>query len=204
MTMLLSKRHQSIVTEHEFVSEEVIGVFNVGHKHWILIIIKFNTNEIVVVDPLGETGITIKNIFSSWMTFLKLKGDPQLNLWRVSTLKHPKQQDSDSCGVYCLMFAEKYAGGICLDFESSKPQELVFAYRQKILQTIIQNPDETLILKLCRICSGEEPRGKKRSQDIDWIGCEKCGMFWCHFICMKTSDTYSKFIAKKWICRFCS
>lgn len=34
------------------------------------------------------------------------------------------------------------------------------------------------------------------------IWCEKCGMFWCHFICMKTSDTYSKFIAEK--CRFCS
>ena len=42
-------------------------------------------------------------LFLFFSTFLKLKGHPQLNLWKVSTLKHSKQQDSDSCGVFCFM-----------------------------------------------------------------------------------------------------
>lgn len=29
--------------------------------------------------------------------------------------------------------------------------------------------DEILILKLCRICGGEELCGKKKSKDIDWV-----------------------------------
>lgn len=29
--------------------------------------------------------------------------------------------------------------------------------------------DETLILKLCQICGGEEPRGEKKSKEIDWV-----------------------------------
>lgn len=29
--------------------------------------------------------------------------------------------------------------------------------------------DETLILKLCRICCEEEPRGRKRDKEIDWV-----------------------------------
>ena len=34
---------------------------------------------------------------------------------------------------------------------------------------IIDITDETLILKLCRICCEEEPRGRKRNKEIDWV-----------------------------------
>ena len=45
----------------------------------------------------------LNKLFLFFSTFLKLKCDPQLNLWKVSSLKLSKQQDSDSCGVFCLM-----------------------------------------------------------------------------------------------------
>ena len=81
------------------------------------------------------------NIFTQlfFSTFLKLKGDPQLNLWKVSTLKHSKQQDSDSCGVFCLMVSN-----FCLRKKSLN----VFSIWKPILTFVThssQAPDEKVL-----------------------------------------------------------
>jgi hypothetical protein len=75
-------------------------------------------------------------LFLFFSTFLKLKGHPQLNLWKVSTLKHSKQQDSDSCGVFCLMVSI---------FDLRKKSLSVFSIWKPILTFVnhsSQAPDE--------------------------------------------------------------
>lgn len=36
------------------------------------------------------------------------------------------------------------------------------------------------------------------------VGCDDCGLFWCHFSCMKMSSSYHDFIQQKWSCCVCS
>lgn len=200
LAMLLSKRNQGAVTDFEFVSEEAFGVYNIGRKHWVLVIFNFKSRELVVMDPLGELAITLRTIFTSWINYLKLKNDPHHHQWQVLTKKHPKQQDSTSCGVYCLMFADKYIASESMDFRTNV--ESIASFRQNILQTILENPDEDLLLKICRICCLKDPRSK--AKEVNWVGCDRCGMFWCHFECMKVKNTtFSTFHSKEWFCRFC-
>jgi hypothetical protein len=78
-------------------------------------------------------------LFLFFSTFLKLKGHPQLNLWKVSTLKHSKQQDSDSCGVFCFMVSI---------FDLRKKSLSVFSIWKPILTFVnhsSQTPDEKVL-----------------------------------------------------------
>lgn len=71
-----------------------------GYLHFS---VKLNRSDLEIF--INKEVMSHNLIWESWFfkAFLKLRGDPQGDLWTLSTLNHTKQQDSDSCGVYCLM-----------------------------------------------------------------------------------------------------
>lgn len=120
--------------------------------------------------------------------------------WDIGTVPHTKQMDSTSCGLFCLMFAEKYVKNEALTFQIDK--SVMEAYKRHMVDTLIQNVDETLVLKLCRICSMTTP--KKKNADAQWVGCDECGMYWVHFCCLQTKNSFSQLISSKWVCDLCT
>lgn len=120
--------------------------------------------------------LLLNKLFLFCSTFLKLKGDPQLNLWKVSTLKHSKQQDSDSCGVFCLMVSI-----FCLQ----KKFLSVFSIWKPILTFVTHNhssqaPDEK-VLRTYPPCLGEITTSIFWSfywnHDIENDFCLECNLF---------------------------
>ncbi|XP_056007382.1 uncharacterized protein LOC125672780 isoform X3 [Ostrea edulis] len=153
--------------------------------------------RLTVLDPLGESKMTMQCILSTWKNFLRIsKKNTSLSCgnWYVNTIPHTKQQDSSSCGIFCLMFVEKLLEEEALFFNTCS--DAITAFRVKVASRIIENQDDETLHSLCRICQKTDSmKGKLRY--IDWVGCDDCGLFWCHFSCMKMSSSYHDFIQQK-------
>ncbi|XP_056007375.1 uncharacterized protein LOC125672780 isoform X2 [Ostrea edulis] len=183
--------------KYEISSPLLMGFYNIGRRHWVLIMISCIEKRLTVLDPLGESKMTMQCILSTWKNFLRIsKKNTSLSCgnWYVNTIPHTKQQDSSSCGIFCLMFVEKLLEEEALFFNTCS--DAITAFRVKVASRIIENQDDETLHSLCRICQKTDSmKGKLRY--IDWVGCDDCGLFWCHFSCMKMSSSYHDFIQQK-------
>nr|XP_022287307.1 uncharacterized protein LOC111100026 isoform X5 [Crassostrea virginica] len=207
-SMVMSAHLHDGTVDCEISSQYLLGFFNLGRCHWVLIVIDCRSSTIYVLDPLGETSKLLKSVLGNWRNYLKSsKYNTSLaeSPWAVQTLPHVKQQDSNSCGIFCLMFAEKMLHGNDLVFPCNNA--VVASFRRKVVSLIIQNQDLTVLMGLCRICR-QSQRHRERQEEINWVGCDECGQFWCHFLCLKAhfkiSEDFNQFSQRKWKCCVCS
>lgn len=92
---------------------ECLAVVNEGGDHWILLIINWTEQKIVYINPLGECQSSLQLYCQRWYDFLDKRSEEGLDKslprpWRMMTVPHQKQNDSVSCGIYVLKFAEQY------------------------------------------------------------------------------------------------
>ncbi|XP_026015157.1 sentrin-specific protease-like [Astatotilapia calliptera] len=76
--------------------------------HWILVIVNISAQKILLIDPMGNEGVYDRKILHNWRNFLRMRGHEDTMEWQLQTMQHNNQQDSSSCGVLLLKFAEHY------------------------------------------------------------------------------------------------
>ncbi|KAK6477815.1 lysine-specific demethylase 5B-like [Huso huso] len=69
------------------------------HHHWTLVVIYPREKKALYLNPLGENAWQIEKCKAVTRAFLRKKGWT-MSRWECSTVPHPKQQDSVSCGVF--------------------------------------------------------------------------------------------------------
>ncbi|MED6246044.1 hypothetical protein ATANTOWER_012095 [Ataeniobius toweri] len=69
--------------------------------HWILAAIYHSERRSVVLDPMGNDSLKIKQCLTFTRAFVRKRG-LSVSRWTASTLPHSLQKDSTSCGVFVL------------------------------------------------------------------------------------------------------
>ncbi|XP_061186890.1 uncharacterized protein LOC133195018 [Saccostrea echinata] len=108
----------SIIKDHVQSSEKkcrvleydsIIGVYH-QRGHWDLVIIEPKSFTVYFYNPLGETTFQCRQVLNGWRNYmgrnLFLSGQ-----WELKVKEHSKQKDGSSCGVFCLMYAERHLSG---------------------------------------------------------------------------------------------
>ncbi|CAI5692190.1 unnamed protein product [Oreochromis niloticus] len=162
--------------------EVILGIVN-EHHHWTLVVIYPQEKKSLYLDPLGETKQGIQNCLESTRAFMRKKGC-NVSRWTCDTVKHPKQVDAASCGVFALKFAEKILRKESIDFPSTK--KAINTHRLQIATTLLLETDD--LTNICHFCGEEE-----HETDNKWIQCEKC-LRWFHQLCLKSPPPEDVFI----------
>ncbi|XP_039461828.1 uncharacterized protein LOC120435772 isoform X1 [Oreochromis aureus] len=114
--------------------EVILGIVN-EHHHWTLVVIYPQEKKSLYLDPLGETKQGIQNCLESTRAFMRKKKGCNVSRWTCDTVKHPKQLDATSCGVFALKFAEKILQKESIDFPSTK--KAINTHRLQIATTLL-------------------------------------------------------------------
>ncbi|XP_078326650.1 uncharacterized protein LOC144622971 isoform X2 [Crassostrea virginica] len=157
----------------------LLAIVNRREIHWILLAIDQQYKTLLIIDPMGESRATCHLILELWINYLKKRGHDAKG-WKTNTVHHSKQQDSISCGVYCMKFAEGVVLNTSLDVATQKDN--VQEMRCNIMKTIINNQDEDT-RNFCRRCFRQEPP-KNKSKRINWVQCDGCAISWYHTDCL--------------------
>nr|XP_024660216.1 uncharacterized protein LOC101473401 [Maylandia zebra] len=171
-------RLKSKPMEHEVI----LGIVN-EHHHWTLVVIYPQEKKSLYLDPLGETKQGIQNCLESTRAFMRKKGC-NVSRWTCDTVKHPKQVDATSCGVFALKFAEKILRKESIDFPSTK--KAINTHRLQIATTLLLETDN--LTNICHFCGEEE-----HETDNKWIQFEMC-LQWFHQLCVKSPPPEDVFI----------
>ncbi|KAJ8011597.1 hypothetical protein DPEC_G00059910 [Dallia pectoralis] len=135
--------------------------------HWTLIIMYLKEKRSLFVDPFGATQKQIEQCRDVTRA-LVWKHYPAIGKWTCSTVGHPKQQDTTSCGVFVCKYPVD--------------QEGVATLRLGMEMSLLNDTDD--LSQLCRAC-GEESSGA----DTDyWIECTTCNK-WYHSVCVGHPST---------------
>ncbi|XP_052099658.1 sentrin-specific protease 2-like [Mytilus californianus] len=93
----------------------VIGAYHERGGHWDLLIVEPSKGKVVFLNPLGETAYQKRTVLLHWRKYigqmLLLHPENGYKNWTLEVPDHSKQLDGSSCGIYCLLFAEKYLAG---------------------------------------------------------------------------------------------
>ncbi|KAM9751326.1 uncharacterized protein ACNS7B_008209 [Menidia menidia] len=157
--------------------EIILGINN-QHHHWTLVVIYPQEKKSLFLNPLGESKQDIQKCLQITRAFMRKKGC-NVSRWTCDTVKHPKQQDSTSCGVFSLKFAEKILSKEVVDFPVSN--EAVYSMRLEIAVRLILNSDD--LKDLCHFCGEMES-----DSDVNWIQCDLC-LRWFHQACVGSPPT---------------
>jgi len=91
-------------------------------------------------------------------------------------VEHAEQRDGESCGIFCLKFAE------CMIIGNEEITKEVFVdtdvvnYREKVVETPLNEGGEhTWCQQRCRACGNEDgPKLAKKQRNDRWVQCEVC------------------------------
>ncbi|XP_061172143.1 uncharacterized protein LOC133181613 [Saccostrea echinata] len=181
ISMIFHPRHQNEVSDvlNENKGKVLLAIVNRREIHWILLVIDQRNKSLLIIDPMGETKTTCQLIFKLWINYLTQRGHDAEG-WKIDTIHHSKQQDSVSCGVYCMKFAEGIVLNTSLHLTTQK--DTVQEIRCNIMKTIINNQDEDT-KNFCRRCFRHEPPNSKVKR-IKWVQCDGCAISWYHTVCL--------------------
>lgn len=78
-----------------------------------MVVILPHKKTVLYIDPLGELDEKKNSILQSWKTFINRRFSAGLessgpSKWKAETLKHSKQMDSVSCGVYVMKVGKTF------------------------------------------------------------------------------------------------
>ena len=97
--------------------------FNPSNIHWVLVVVNIRSRKVILLDPLNNAVNQQEHLCKQAMNLGKrllalkfgLEADGEL-----TTIKHVKQPDSKSCGVFTCYYAEQIAKGIAFFFMELK------------------------------------------------------------------------------------
>ncbi|CAC5417980.1 unnamed protein product [Mytilus coruscus] len=93
----------------------VIGAYHQRGGHWDLLIVEPSKGKVVFLNPLGESPNQKRTVLLNWRKYigqmLLLHPENGYKNWTLEVPDHSKQLDGSSCGIFCLLFAEKYLAG---------------------------------------------------------------------------------------------
>lgn len=164
----------------------LVGVVN-KHHHWVLVVMIPGERRSLFLDSLGESKMDISHCSNISRSFMRLRG-LNVSRWACDTVAHPIQQDTTSCGVYALKFAECILSGYPVVFDNSA--KTLNAIREQIAVCLLENTDD--LTGLCHLCG-------LTYGDTHWIGCDLCPR-WYHQNCLNKPPKGKK---EKYICAAC-
>ncbi|XP_030194773.1 uncharacterized protein LOC115529827 [Gadus morhua] len=162
----------------------ILGVVN-EPNHWILTVIFPSEQRSLVLDPLGNDASKITRCLETTRAFMRARGCT-VSRWKANTVPHSLQQDSTSCGIFAIKYAEKVLAEESPTFPNT--EGAVVNYRREITVALLNETDD--LSELCHHCGeGEEARGgsQDRPNATDWIQCDTCGR-WYHEGCVGRPD----------------
>ncbi|XP_071126728.1 sentrin-specific protease 1-like [Mytilus edulis] len=93
----------------------VIGAYHQRGGHWDLLIVEPSKGKVVFLNPLGASPNQKRTVLLNWRKYigqmLLLHPENGYKNWTLEVPDHSKQLDGSSCGIFCLLFAEKYLAG---------------------------------------------------------------------------------------------
>ncbi|XP_066936110.1 uncharacterized protein [Clytia hemisphaerica] len=135
-------------------SKMIVGAFNIN-SHWMFLVIYPALKEVKLYNSLGlghSAGVET-DILQKWRVACKI-----LDLdgsWKISSQISAMQEDTVSCGAFCLSFAESVVLGEPVKKALSKRD--VADFRLKIGHAIIEKSGGGLWChKTCRICRADK------------------------------------------------
>ncbi|KAG7314461.1 hypothetical protein KOW79_021764 [Hemibagrus wyckioides] len=141
-------------------------------KEWLSDeIVCVTKKSILILDPLGKETLYERKVLRNWRNFLKLQGrDEHSAAWQAQTLPHEEQQDSSSCGLLILKFAE-----LCLlegSVQDVKTSESAISLdRIEIACALLTYRGKAE--DYCVVCSMLEVNAEKSM--IEMVQCDLCG-----------------------------
>ncbi|XP_065660409.1 uncharacterized protein LOC136084248 [Hydra vulgaris] len=146
------------------------------------------------VNPLGELDTNVKNEEIKWNSYLKQRYEV-LEKFKILKLPHALQDDSISCGVFCIKFAENFINeeGLLQSFSLKELDK----YRKEVVHFLLDKGGQEHWNKtVCRICGQPEGPKKNKNQRIDkWIKCDICKpVRWFHQACILYVKEKKKFV----------
>ncbi|XP_033991238.1 uncharacterized protein LOC117486796 [Trematomus bernacchii] len=177
MTSLWQGTHKGGLRKLDLSKHEVAAGAVCDGAHWTLIIMYLNENRSLFLDPFGAKEKQLSRCKDLSRSLVRKKR-PSVGRWACSTLTHPIQQDSTSCGVFICKLAEQ----ILLKEKVQYPVDLegVASMRFQMAMALVKNSDD--LSQLCRAC-GERNSGPKVDQ---WV--RSCINFQTN-ICLEDWDT---------------
>uniref|UniRef100_A0A7M5VDJ6 Ubiquitin-like protease family profile domain-containing protein n=2 Tax=Clytia hemisphaerica TaxID=252671 RepID=A0A7M5VDJ6_9CNID len=170
-----------------------VGIYN-KNDHWNLLIIFPKKTQLWLANPLGEGTTVMQNVLKTWQSAMNLNFDATSS-WTIYGSKHAVQEDSVSCGVFCLKFLESFLMTRTLPLEFSLKE--VSSYREKIgVQLLRMGGDGSWTTRLCRIWGRSDPPKCEFSnvpKMTNWVECENCiPERWFHLLCLGSGSTATK------------
>ncbi|XP_039657546.1 uncharacterized protein LOC120559688 [Perca fluviatilis] len=154
--------------------------------HWTLIIMYLKEKRCLYLDPFGATQQQMDHCRDVTRALVR-KHNPAIGKWTCSTVAHPKQQDTTSCGVLVCKLAELILKGEAVQYPVD--QEGVTQLRLDMAMSLLNDTDD--LSQLCRAC-GEESSG---ADTDDWIECTTCTK-WYHSVCVGHPSTEGDYFCK--------
>ncbi|XP_065056708.1 uncharacterized protein LOC135684929 isoform X1 [Rhopilema esculentum] len=148
--------------EQLFNANVCLGCLNKTRNHWVLLVIYPTKRRVTYIDPLRQaTRKELREHEIEWRLSMNARCDPQSDQWIfASPNSYPLQKDSDSCGIYCLKYADVILG------KKLFPQTVDAARERNLLGTSLITFSDA-ISDICRFCGAEAT-----SDDSVW--CKKC------------------------------
>ncbi|KAL4004274.1 signal-regulatory protein delta [Sarotherodon galilaeus] len=158
---------------------------------WLCPIVNISAQKILLIDPMGNEGVYDRKILCNWRNILRMRGHEDTMEWQLQTMQHNKQQDSSSCRVLLLKFAEHYLafGEVS---EVLTTTEAVVLERMQIACTLLEhrgNAEEYFIV--CSMLDADADRSM-----IEMVQCDSCQR-WAHFECAKYKESNREYKCKK-------
>nr|XP_022306026.1 uncharacterized protein LOC111112653 isoform X5 [Crassostrea virginica] len=142
--------------------EIILGVCHQGGNHWTLVVLEPTKGNFYLFDSFGHNDELASRYLLNWSAFLRGKKMEKDVPWILNIKEHTIQSDGYNCGVFCLMFAERFVKNQSLKGIVSMELE---RERRQIAESLLQH--EMYLKDACPCCGLEIP-------DAEMIPCLCC------------------------------
>ncbi|EEZ99552.1 hypothetical protein TcasGA2_TC000134 [Tribolium castaneum] len=137
----------------------------INQNHWCFVIIDFDKKTFSFINPLKISNLNqTETYLKKFLLGIRAPRRFSFTHWRCNIFKHPVQKNAYDCGVYVLLFAEK--------FIKEENPDLYSCYEPEEFRIILRN----LLLEMsddmenrCLICGQ-----LNLNVTTDWVECDSC------------------------------
>ncbi|KAJ4929792.1 hypothetical protein JOQ06_018813 [Pogonophryne albipinna] len=192
----------------------IVSFVNVGNIHWTFLYINAEESTVYLAGPARNSAEQPEsdNAAKKFSDYFKMrrtccsKTDWVDITWKGGGMKHPVQQDGNSCGVVVCMMAKEVMEVF------PKTPKMAFgtttremAHQRKVLALEILTASVFDKEVNCAMCAAIKPPGSVTHQThTDWIQCDSCSR-WCHTQCLQMDQKCLKEAqVGDWDCSLCT
>ncbi|XP_034067939.1 uncharacterized protein LOC117543645 isoform X3 [Gymnodraco acuticeps] len=194
----------------------IVSFVHVDGIHWKCLYINAEESTVYLADPArnsaeqaeSDNAANAANKFSDYFKMRRTccsKTDWVDIKWKGGVMKHPVQQDGNSCGVVVCMMAkevmEVFPKTPTMAFGTTKKE---MAHQRKVLAMEILTASVFDKEVNCAMCAGIKPPGSvPHHTHTDWIQCDSC-FRWCHTQCLHMDQkSLEEAQVGDWVCSLC-